>query len=437
MSEQERKVIEIPEISRVEGHSAVTVDLVDGRVSEVKLEVFEGTRFFEKIVLGHKYSEVIHITSRVCAICSTGHVIAAANAVENAFGIKLSERTLLLRELMHLGMIIESHATHICALALPDFVGAGTLYELASKHEAEFQIWTMLRALGAEVQTVVGGRPFHPVNIKVGGFSRFPDAAELNDLLPKLEAGLPLAEALADLLLTFKLPVEKTAPATFVALKPPGNVYGYFGTEVQSSDDWTAPIADYKEYLNEKVVSHSHAKRSMIKEKPIMVGSLARLRFYADRLKPRARAIYVNTEIAKGNFNTLLNNVAQSIEVVEAIERAKEIIQLITQSNQHEAAAEVSLRSTAGVGAVECPRGTLYHFYAFDETGAVSSADMITPSAQNTARIEQDIAFVVDNIEERDDSVIQSRLETLVRAYDPCNTCATHMVKLNHRRTEG
>ncbi len=437
MSEQEKKVIEIPEISRVEGHSAVTIDLVDGKVSEVKLDVFEGTRFFEKIVLGHKYSEVIHITSRVCAICSTGHVIAAANAVENAFGIKLSERALLLRELMHLGMIIESHATHICALALPDFVGAGTLYELASKHEAEFQIWTQLRALGAEVQTVVGGRPFHPVNIKVGGFSRFPDAAELNALLPKLEEGLPLAESLAHLLLTFKLPVEKTAPATFVALKPPGDIYGYFGTEVQSSDDWSAPISEYKKYLNEKVVSHSHAKRSMIKDKPIMVGSLARLRFYADRLKPRARAIYVNTEIAKGNFNTLLNNIAQSIEVVEAIERAKEVIQLIAQSNEHEHSAEVKIRSTEGVGAVECPRGTLYHCYSFDESGAVVAADMITPSAQNTARIEQDIAFVVDNIGQPEDAVLQARLETLVRAYDPCNTCATHMVTVNHKRTQG
>lgn len=434
MSEAERKVIEIPEICRVEGHSAVTIDIEDGKVSEVKLDVFEGTRFFERIILGHKYDEVAHISSRVCAICSTGHVLAAIKAVEAAIGFNASTVTELYRELMHLGMIIESHATHICALALPDFLQTYSLTDFASRFPGEFGIWTKLRNLGASIQTVIGGRPFHPVNLHVGGLSHYSRADELAPLAEKLKENLPNAEALCQLLLTFALPIEQTAPATFLALIPESENYGYFGNTIKSSDGWTAPISDYKNYLQEQVVSHSHAKRSLAKGKPIMVGSIARLMFFADRLGSKARAIFESTPLARGNFNTLLNNIAQAIEVVEAIERAQKIIEELSAQANKEKMPELSaaIKAGSGVGAVECPRGTLYHFYELDNEGTVLAADMITPSAQNTARIEQDIGWVVEHYPEKSGEQLQSHLETLVRAYDPCNTCATHMVELRY-----
>ena len=88
-----------------------------------------------------------------------------------------------------------------------------------------------------------------------------------------------------------------------------------------------------------------------------------------------------------------------------------------------------------GAGAVECPRGTLYHYYEIDKNHSIVKADMITPSAQNTARIELDIkeAVAANEIDE----ALMPNLETLVRAYDPCNTCATHMVSVNSRSRKG
>src|SRR5579885_1368051 len=99
MSEVERKTIHIPEITRVEGHSAVHVDICDGKVTDVTLDVFEGTRFFEQIVVGHHYREIPHITSRVCAICSTGHVLAAIFALEKILDVTPDGLTQQLREL--------------------------------------------------------------------------------------------------------------------------------------------------------------------------------------------------------------------------------------------------------------------------------------------------------------------------------------------------
>lgn len=441
MSKIERKTIEIPEICRVEGHSAVTVDIEDGKVKDVQLNVFEGTRFFERIVIGHKYDEIPHITSRVCAICSTGHVLAAINAIEHIFDYKISKQEMLYRELMHLGMIIESHATHICALALPDFLETPDLLDFAVKHKGEFKIWTYLRNLGAAIQTVVGGRPFHPVNLHVGGVSRAPQVPELEPLGELLPEGQEMAIHLCRRLEGFKLPIHRTAETSYLALIPEGPGYGFFGTTVASSDGWQAHIDDYKKYLGEVVVPYSHAKKSKAKGKPFMVGSMARLFLFGERLGKTAAAIYENSSLAQGSKNTILNNLAQSIEIVEAIERAEKIIQLLKASEDAETnkdreptkADRVAVRPGKGTGAVECPRGTLYHHYEINEAGLVTAADMITPSAQNTGRIELDIKTVAESELPKERPVtLQANLETLIRAYDPCNTCATHMVQIRY-----
>ncbi len=435
MSDLERKQILIPEISRVEGHSAVTVDIQDGEVVDVKLDVFEGTRFFEKIVVGHKYDEMAHITSRVCAICSTGHVLASIRAIERIFGHSCNEQVELFRELMHLGMIIESHATHICALALPDFLGTPDLMDFANNHPHEFGIWTRLRKLGATVQTLVGGRPFHPVNLHVGGLSRYPSKEDLRSLLHSLSEHLEMAVELCHLLLDFKLPVSITAKTEFCALIPIGDHYGYFGDRVRSTNGWEASIDDYKSYLAEEVVSYSHAKRSSLSGKPFMVGSMARLALFGDRLSKEAASIYQRSPLARGETNTILNNLAQAIELVEAISRASTCIEHLLAFDHENATTELKKvvpKDGSAAGAVECPRGTLYHFYQL-ENGTVRASDMITPSAQNTARIESDIRVVVkQHMDKQSPEQLQSSLETLVRAYDPCNTCATHMVEIKY-----
>ncbi len=321
-----REVIQLAEICRVEGHAAVDITLNNGVIESVKLNVFEGTRFFERIVLGHNYNEMPHITSRVCAICSTGHVLAAIFAIERCFNFKPCPREMLHRELMHLGMIIESHATHICALALPDFLNTPDILDFATKHPTEFDAWTQLRKLGASIQTTIGGRPFHPVNLQVGKLARYPLVQELEPILDALVRHKQLAINLAQLVLSLKLPVEKTNKTAYLALIPQGNHYGYFGNEVKSSDGWQCSVNNYKNYLTELVMPYSHAKKSSLCGQPFMVGAMARLTLFGDRLGPDARALYEKSDLNKGCQNTLLNNLAQAIEIVEAISRASTIV---------------------------------------------------------------------------------------------------------------
>lgn len=446
----DKRRIEIPEICRVEGHASVYVDIEGDTVKSVKLDVFEGTRFFEKLVVGNHYKEIPHVTSRVCAICSTGHVLAAIKSIEKIAGFQASEAVELLRELMHLGMIIESNSTHIYALALPDFLGFSDVHEFAVEQQVHFKAWTMLRNLGAFIQTAVGGRPFHPVNLHVGGFSSYPERATLQAIGEKLKETQDLAIRTCELLMTFKPPVARTTEPVFLALIPTGDKYGYFGKQVRTSTGLTLDVDEYVNYLKEEVVPYSHAKRSSFEGKPIMVGSLARLSMFSDRLGPAARGIYGSTSLASGDTNTIWNNLGQAIEIVEAIDRSCEIASALLENVDCWDSFEERKRSLLPVGdttgsatgVVECPRGTLYHHYEIDEQGFVIKADMITPSAQNTYRIERDIQEVVsltlESMREEDEEsqsrekALKNNLETLVRAYDPCNTCATHMVAVRY-----
>ena len=434
LNENEQILIEIPEITRVEGHCAVAVGIKDGLVTKVELDVFEGTRYFEQIVLGHQFDELPHITSRVCAICSTGHVLAAIFALENLFNVKASKELTQIRHLMHLGMIIESNATHICALALPDFFGVKDLIEYANTKPEIFKIWTNLRNLGTLIQTLIGGRPFHPINLHVGSLGKMTSQSNLQLIKLKLEEGIDDSITLANLLLNFKtnLPVQQPL---YTALIPYDNSYGYFGNEIITSSGYHDSVENYHKYLQESSVIYSHAKRSTFKGQPVMVGSLARLFHFHERLGSQSLNIYKNSPMASGQHNSIYNNLAQSIEIIEAIFKALNLVEnLLQQPDLFNQSIKQDFKVKAGsaVGAIECPRGTLYHQYELNDQGQVINADMITPSAQNSYRIEMDIKENVENsINNLSKTQIVNNLETLVRAYDPCNTCATHMVQVN------
>ncbi len=445
MSDEDKKRIEIPEICRVEGHASVHVDIEGTQVKSVKLDVFEGARFFERLVVGHHHKEIPHITSRVCAICSTGHVLAAIRAIEKIHAFVPSSITELFRELMHLGMIIESNSTHIYALALPDFLGFSDVFQFATEFQEEFRTWTELRNLGSSIQAVIGGRPFHPVNLHVGGLSSYPRRADLEELTERILKASDLAVRTCETLMKFKPPVRRTSEPVFLALIPESSHYSYFGNRIRSSTGFEANVDQYQVYLKEESVPYSHAKRSSFEGQPIMVGSLARLYLFHERLAPNAKSIFQSTELAKGDTNTIWNNLGQAIEIVEAMERCKSILETLMGSTtdwdtplaRQNCLSPTGNASGRATGTVECPRGTLYHQYVLDEQGFITEGDMITPSAQNTFRIEKDIQEVVtQTIESLSDGEpeqqLRANLETLVRAYDPCNTCATHMVAVRY-----
>ena len=436
------KSVVIDRICRVEGHGGITVNIEDGQVTEVKMDVFEGTRFFEPLVVGRTYDEVAPILMRICAICSGTHTVASLMAVENALGVKVTEQTGLLRDLLVQGGSIESHALHLFCLVLPDFLNYPSAVALASDYPAEVKMGLELKRLGNAIQETIGGRAIHPVNAVVGGFGRLPTSEQLLDLKEQLERGLEQSRVTFDLVSSLEMPDFCASPNTYAALSGNGagparqtaGGYSLFGNKIALSTGDTKEIGAYKDICNEKVVPHSHAKHSRFKDNPFMVGALARVVLNGKKLSGQAgkAAERLDSELLSGN--SLHNNTAQAIELIYSIERSIEIIdELLTRGIKEEKPLRVTTRAGTGTGAVEAPRGTLYHSYSFDKSGRLTEADVITPTAQNLANMEKDLRVSVQNLINEPKESIAPKLEMVVRAYDPCISCAVHLVEVNFK----
>ena len=97
----------------MEGHAGFMASVMRGDVKSSKLEVQEGIRLIEGVLIGRHFSDMPVIAQRICGICPVVHNLTAIKSIENAFGIKVSEETEKLREIMELGQIIHSHALHL------------------------------------------------------------------------------------------------------------------------------------------------------------------------------------------------------------------------------------------------------------------------------------------------------------------------------------
>ncbi len=425
------KTINIDHLYRVEGHGGITVEIDNGNIKTIKANIFEGSRFFEVLLQGKYYDELPAIIARVCAICTTAHTLASINAVENAFSIEVSPRTKLLRELLNYAGIIESHALHIFFLVLPDMLGYPSAIAMASKYPEEVKKALRIKKLGNTLQELVGGRAIHPVNPIIGGFGKMPDKQQFKELKKELQQGLEDTCSLTKLFLNYECPTFQKSPTIYASLSE-DNKYTFVGDNIKNTlDNKVRDIKDFREICNEKVVSHSTAKQSLYSNKPFMVGAQARIVINGDKLTGIAKEVKEELFDDSSVDNIFCNNSAQMIEIVHAIAEASSLVnKLIELKEEEPSLPEVKIKACSGVGAVEAPRGSLYHYYKFDEEGKCIDADVITPTAQNLANLEKDIKFSVERLMKNPEEDLKNKLQMVARAYDPCISCATHFVDL-------
>jgi len=428
------KNIHIPHLGRVEGHGGIEIDIKDGEPIKVNLDIYEGSRFYEVLVLGKYYYEVPSIISRVCAICSASHTLAAQMAIENAFGVEVSKRTEFLRGLLIHGGMIESHSLHLAALVLPDLLGYDGVLNMAKDYPKEVSIALELKKLGNTLQELIGGRAIHPINALIGGFGKVPTKQELLSLKNSLSKGLEHALILVDLFKTFKISDYAESPTIYAALEPRDKTrYSFLGDYIITSLNERFPKEEFRKICHEGVVKHSHAKQSLYSGKPFMTGALARINLNGEKyLQGKAKEIQEQLLPNLPSQNILHNNTAQMIELIHSIERALQLVDLIINEGlEPEDLAEFEVHAGKGVGALEAPRGTLYHYYEIDDEGKIVEADIVTPTAQNLANCEKDLRVSIENLINEPKEYLEFKLEIVARAYDPCISCAVHLVKLN------
>ena len=421
--------IVIEHLARVEGHGGITVELEGETVTNVHFDVFEGARLLESLVRGKRYDEVAPILSRICSICSVAHSLTSLKATENAFGIRVSPQTDLLRELMFRGESIESHALHLFLLALPDYLNYPSAIAVAADKPAPVLLGLRLKKLGNQIQETIGGRAIHPVNAVVGGFGKAPRMEELIALRSGLMQAVTDGDSVIDLIASLPATDFCHSDTLYAALRSPNLDTYYAGDEVMVVSNGNRAIvnaAEYRSLTNEKSVPHSNAKHSTFRGSPFMVGSLARLTVNPSR----SAAALDKLKLSIPSDNPMDNNKAQAVELVNDLALALDMVErLIHDGVKDEGCVPITPRAGTGVGITEAPRGLLVHSYTYDEQGCVVSADVITPTAMNAASLEQHLRKTVEQSAERDEATLKKKLQMIARAYDPCISCSVHLIR--------
>ncbi|MAE66142.1 MAG: Ni/Fe hydrogenase subunit alpha [Phycisphaeraceae bacterium] len=429
----ETRTIRVGALPRVEGEGALHLAMRDGRVEEVRLEIYEPPRFYEAFLRDRDFMEVPDITARICGICPVAYQMGACHALEKALGVfdDVDPAIRAKRNLLYCGEWIESHVLHMFMLHLPDFLGYESAISMAEDHGDVVKRALRIKKLGNELVAALAGRSVHPVGVCVGGFYRALDPARAAVLLPEVNACLDDMCALTMFLAEHVDYPDFERDYEFVALCP-DDEYPFNLGPIRSSKGLDIEQEAFGDVIEERHVAHTTALQSVIRGRgAYMVGPLARLNLNAERLHPRAAELLpkVCDQVSRtlpwrNNFLSLL---ARGLETVHALGVAADFL----ASYEPPARSRIPITPRAGAGGhgTEAPRGVCWHHYATGDDGSITSARIVPPTSQNQVTIEQDLWKLAEQITDLSDDDACMRCEHLIRNYDPCISCSVHFLR--------
>lgn len=418
--------MEKPEfITKIEGHGALHFNW---QKNKVVLEIYEGERLFEGMVVGRPATDLYWITPRICGVCPIAHNLAALKCVEDALELKVSESTVLLRKLLLDAQMIQSHVLHLYFLVAPDYLGLGSGLEIIQTHPVYFQQALEMKMVSDLIADTVGGRGIHPTATAAGGFHKVPAKETLKKLRTEAEKMLDAAEGCVHLFSSLTYPQVNTDLALF-SQSNGKNYEAYGGKFIISNKKLKTKVAKFEKTIKEEVKPYSTAKFGYHGGRGMMVGALARLNLQGKLLKGKAKEFFKSSDI---DFqNPYHNNLAQAIETYHFVQEANEILDELIEKGIDLEATKLPKENkpkklSCGVGVVEAPRGSLYYEMEINAEGLITHCNIITPTVQNLSSMEETAQVALNQLTGQSKEKIQDLLEMLVRAYDPCITCSVH-----------
>jgi sulfhydrogenase subunit alpha len=420
-----QRTVSIEGLARVEGEGSLHVEVRDGVVGEVALNIFEPPRFFEALLQGRRATEAPDITARICGICPVAYQMSACAAVENALGVEVSREVADLRRLLYCGEWIQSHALHIYLLHAPDFLGCADAVELAERDRAAVERGLAIKKIGNLLMSTVGGRAIHPVNVRVGGFYSAPARADVASLAEPLRRARDQALDTVSWVSGFDFP-DVEGEYRFVSLRTPGR-YPIESGRVASSDGLDLTASAFDQLVVEEHVARSTALHARLGgELDYLTGPLARYALNSSVLPEVARQAAAGAGLGPIVTNPFQSIVVRSVELVFACDEALRLVGSYEPPSPP--AVGVPIRAGLGAGVTEAPRGLLLHTYALNADGDIATARIVPPTSQNQISIEADLRRVVQGGLDLSDADLSWRCEQAVRNHDPCISCAAHFL---------
>jgi len=418
--------IKINHIAKTEGHFGFMASVLKGDVKSAKIEIQEGIRLIEGILIGRHYADMPIVAQRICGICPVVHNLTSIKAIENAMQVEISEETIKLRKILELGQIIHSHALHLFFLSLADFLDIENDLVLTKKYPEETKKAIRVREFGMEIVKIIGGRVIHPLTNEVGGFKKVPTSEEMRRLIQQGEDALSVALEVGEFFKKIKLP-EFSRPTEYICLDKKGE-YAIYDGDLVSNKGLRIKVEDFEKNFHELQRPLEMIKRVQSDGKTsYMIGSIARVNNQYRKLNTEAQKYLDFLGYQLPDYNPFHNILYQMVEVIHSIEESLKILKVLA-NGKIENALTKSYRVKAGsaAGAIEAPRGTLYYHVDVDERGYIKNVNIITPTAQFLSHLEDDVAAYIPQILGVSGREKEKKLRALIRAYDPCISCAVH-----------
>jgi sulfhydrogenase subunit alpha len=425
------RTVKVEGLARVEGEGSLRVEVRDGTVELVELEIFEPPRFFEAFLQGRRHTEAPDITARICGICPVAYQTSACLAIEDACKVAITDQIAMLRRLLYCGEWIQSHALHIHFLHAPDFFGCEDAVELAGLDLAAVQRGLEIKKVGNLVMEVVGGRAIHPVNVRVGGFYKAPSREEIAALVEPLRRARDAALASVEWVAGFDFP-DIEIDYRFVSLRHP-EYYAIESGRIASSDGLDLDAEGISELVEEQHVARSNALHARLGGQDMyLTGPLSRYALNSGQLSPIAREAATAAGLGAVCNNPFRSIIVRAVELVYSCDEALRLVEAYEPPDP----PAVAVPGTAGIGygASEAPRGLLFHRYELDGDGLIRAARIVPPTSQNQLCIEDDLRRVAQANLSLPDEELGWLCEQAVRNFDPCISCATHFLDVSVER---
>jgi NAD-reducing hydrogenase large subunit len=447
------KRITIEPVSRIEGHAKITIQLDDaGKVANAELHVTQ-VRGFEKFTEGRPYYEMPGITSRICGICPVSHLLASSKACDAIMAVRIPPAARKLRELLHCGQFVQSHALSFFYLSAPDFLlgmdsdpATRNVLGVIAKHPELARDGIELRKFGLHVIENLAQERVHPSWVVPGGVSKALPGQVRDRILSELPAAKAIIQrtfrffqaALDD----YKEEIDhfSSAPTMYAGMvDKEGNLQLYDGNlRFRSAtgeivEDQIA-AEDYSDWIAEASLQESYLKAPYFKPKGFAegiyrVGPLARLNV-ADQCGTTDADTELRTlrvRFGSPAHSAFLYHYARLIEIVYALDRIEQLLADTSILDTH-VRAKAGVNALEGVGMIEAPRGVLIHHYKVNEDGAITWANLIVATGHNNLAIGRGVRQVSEhfiNGQKLEEGML-NRVSAVVRAYDPCLSCSTH-----------
>lgn len=453
-------------VTRIHEPLRVDVDVQNGKIADAWLgaHLYRG---IEQMMTGRDPKDAILFTQRICGICSVAHAVAAGMAQQQAFGVVPTPAGQHLINLLFAADIIQNHLRHFYMLVLYDYVKGPDMppyiprpqgdYRLPPKVNAELLQHAreaMQKAMRAhEAMAVFGAKaPMQQTIIPTGiteqasverlmayssilqELTKWVETFHLNDVMiiaDYYKDYYDIGAGYGNLMSFGMFPAPLTGERAF----KPGLIVNQGQTEALDTNQIGEEIR-YSWYMDEQVRRTPPEGRSVPRRDKAEAYSWVKAPRYQEmpvESGPLARG-FINGHYSRG-ISVMDRLVARATETLMICRLAQGwLLEIVpdTPSCQPYTPPE----SGTGVGLTDAMRGVLGHWLEYRQN-KVTNYQILTPTTWNFSPrdsrgvrgpVEQ--ALIGTPVTDGDNLIEAGRV---IRSFDPCFTCAVHMLDVGSR----